>query len=263
MGEAQKSCADLEFSKMLSGPLDASDCFLQINAGAGGTESCDWASILLRMYTRFAEIRGYKSEILDSTEGDGAGYRSVLISVDGEYAYGHLKAEAGIHRLVRISPFDSNKRRHTSFASVFVYANIDEEIEIEINEADLRIDTYRAGGAGGQKVNKTDSAVRMTHLPTGIVVQCQNERSQHQNRAQAMKILKARLYENEMKKKQAAKDKVEAAKKDNAWGSQIRSYVLAPYQMVKDHRTNYESSQTAKILDGEIDEFIRQYLLII
>lgn len=261
IASASKAYAGLEFQKMLSGPQDGDDAFLQINAGAGGTESCDWASILLRMYLRFCERKGYKTQIIDFTEGDGAGYRSVTVAVTGDYAYGCLKAEIGVHRLVRISPFDANKRRHTSFASVFVYPDIEEEIDIEVNDADLRVDTYRAGGAGGQKVNKTDSAVRMTHIPTGIVVQCQNERSQHQNRAMAMKMLRARLFEREMEKKRAEREKVEADKKDIAWGSQIRSYVLHPYQMVKDHRTNHETGNSQSVLDGELDEFIRQYLL--
>lgn len=260
---AEGAVAALEFQKMLSGPQDADGAFLQINAGAGGTESCDWADILLRMYLRFCERKGYKTQIIDFTEGDGAGYRSVTVAVEGSYAYGYLKAENGVHRLVRISPFDANKRRHTSFASVFVYPDIEEEIDIEVNEADLRIDTYRAGGAGGQKVNKTDSAVRMTHMPSGIVVQCQNERSQHQNKAMAMKMLKARLFEREMEKKRAEQAIVEANKKDIAWGSQIRSYVLHPYQMVKDHRTNHETGNSQAVLDGNLDEFIRQYLLTV
>lgn len=259
--ESAKDLADLEFQKMLSGPQDATGAFLQINAGAGGTESCDWVDILLRMYLRFGERKGYKTAMIDFTEGDGAGYRSVTISIEGDYAYGYLKAENGVHRLVRISPFDANKRRHTSFASIFVYADVEEDIDIEVNEADLRVDTYRAGGAGGQKVNKTSSAVRLTHMPSGIVVQCQNERSQHQNKATAMKILKARLFELEMKKKQEEKDKVEAGKKEIAWGSQIRSYVLHPYQMIKDHRTNLETGNSQAVLDGDLDEFIRQYLL--
>jgi len=262
MEAAEKALTELELQKMLSGPQDAAGAFLQINAGAGGTEACDWVQILTRMYLRYCEAHGYKAQMIDYTEGDGAGYRSVTLVIEGAYAYGYLKAEVGVHRLVRISPFDANKRRHTSFASIFVYPDVEEDIEIEINEADLRIDTFRAGGAGGQKVNKTDSAVRMTHFPSGIVVQCQNERSQHQNRALAMKMLKSRLFDLEMEKKKAAQDKVEAAKKDIAWGSQIRSYVLQPYQMVKDHRTNCETSQTQKVLDGELDEFIRKYLLI-
>lgn len=262
MEEAEKVTSELELKKMLSGPADGLSAFLQINAGAGGTEACDWVQILLRMYLRYCEQKGYAAQMIDFTEGDGAGYRSVTISVEGEYAYGYLKAEIGVHRLVRISPFDANKKRHTSFASVFVYPQVEEDLEIEINEADLKVDTFRAGGAGGQKVNKTDSAVRMTHLPTGIVVQCQNERSQHQNRAMALKVLKARLYEIEMEKKRKEQEKIEAGKKDIAWGSQIRSYVLQPYQMVKDHRTNLETSQTQKVLDGELDELIRGYLLI-
>ncbi|MBX7148268.1 peptide chain release factor 2 [bacterium] len=253
--------ARIEFQKMLSGPQDKSSAFFQINAGAGGTESCDWVSILLRMYLRFCEKKGYKTEMIDFTEGDGAGYRSVTVFVSGLYAYCHLKAEVGVHRLVRISPFDANSRRHTSFASVFVYPDVEDDIDIEVKEADLRIDTYRAGGAGGQKVNKTDSAVRMTHLPTGIVVQCQNERSQHQNRAVAMKMLKAKLYELEMEKRRAEQAVVEANKKDIAWGSQIRSYVLHPYQMIKDHRTDFETSDSQGVLDGELDGFIRDYLL--
>lgn len=259
--QAQKKLSDLQLSKMLAGPLDANGCFLLINAGAGGTESCDWASMLARQYVRYAERHNFKVEMVDFTEGDGAGYRSVTFKIDGPFAYGYLKAENGVHRLVRISPFDANQRRHTSFCSVFVYAQVDDEIEIDIREEDIKMDTYRAGGAGGQKVNKTDSAVRLTHAPSGIVVQCQNERSQHQNRAMAMRMLKARLYEVEIEKKNAEKNKVEEGKQDIAWGSQIRSYVLHPYQMVKDHRTNYESSQTQKILDGEIDDFIKEYLV--
>lgn len=260
---AQTALGQLEFQRMLSGEHDGSGAFLQINAGAGGTESCDWVSMLLRMYMRFCEVKGYKNQIVDFTQGDGAGYRSVTVSVEGTYAYGYLKAEIGVHRLVRISPFDANKRRHTSFASVFVYPDVEEDVSIDIKESDLRIDRYRAGGAGGQKVNVTDSAVRITHFPTGIVVQCQNERSQHQNKAMAMKILKARLIEHEMEKKQAERDKVEAEKKKIEWGSQIRSYVLQPYQMVKDHRTNYETGKTQDVLDGDLDEFIRRYLLMV
>lgn len=258
---AQKSLSEIQVAKMLAGPMDANGCFLAINAGAGGTESCDFAAMLLRMYTRYAERHGFKAAMIDFTEGDGAGYRSVTLQIDGSYAYGYLKAENGVHRLVRISPFDANQRRHTSFCSVFVYAQVDDEIEIEVREEDIKMDTYRAGGAGGQKVNKTDSAVRLTHIPSGIIVACQNERSQHQNRAMAMKMLKARLYEVEVEKKNAEKEKVEAGKQDIAWGSQIRSYVLHPYQMVKDHRTDAETSQTQKVLDGEIDDLIKEYLV--
>lgn len=261
LSDAKRALSALQLAKMLAGEMDANGCFLAINAGAGGTESCDWAAMLTRMYVRYAERRGYKVEMADFTEGDGAGYRSVMLKIDGSYAYGYLKAENGVHRLVRISPFDANQRRHTSFCSVFVYAEVDEDIDIEIREEDIKMDTYRSGGAGGQKVNKTDSAVRLTHTPSGIVVACQNERSQHQNRAMAMKMLKARLYEVEVEKKNAERDKVEAGKQDIAWGSQIRSYVLHPYQMVKDHRTNAETSQTQKVLDGEIDDLIREYLV--
>lgn len=259
--EITTRCDGLELSLMLSHPEDRASAFLQINAGAGGTESCDWVAILLRMYIRYCEAKGYRVQIIDSTDGDGAGYRSVTLMITGEFAYGFLKAEIGVHRLVRISPFDANQRRHTSFASVFVYPDVEDEIDIQIQDAEIRIDTYRAGGAGGQKVNKTDSAVRITHLPTGIVVQCQNERSQHQNRDVALKMLKARLYERELDARQAERDKVEAGKKDIAWGSQIRSYVLQPYQMVKDHRTDYETSQSQSVLDGELDEMIKRYLL--
>lgn len=252
---------EIQIGKMLSGELDSHGAYLTINAGAGGTESCDWAEMLMRMYTRYAEKKNYQCDMADFTEGDGAGYRSVTLQIDGAYAYGHLKAESGVHRLVRCSPFDANKRRHTSFASVFVYAQIEDDIDIEVREEDIEIEAIRASGAGGQKVNKTSSAVRLTHKPSGIVVRCQNERSQHQNRAMAMKMLKARLYEIELKKKEAEKRKIEDSKKDIAWGSQIRSYVLHPYQMIKDHRTGLETSQTQKVLDGEIDEFIKEYLI--
>ncbi len=258
---AESGVADLEFKQMLSGQNDPASAILQINAGAGGTEACDWAEMLLRMFRRWADARGYKNGVVDFTEGDGAGFRSVVLTVSGEYAYGYLRAEMGVHRLVRISPFDANKRRHTSFCSVFVLPDIEDEIEIEVKEDDLRIDTFRAGGAGGQKVNKTDSAVRMTHIPTGIVVACQNERSQHQNRAMAMRILKAKLYDLEMAKKQKERDAVEAAKSEIAWGSQIRSYVFQPYQMVKDHRTGFESGNIQSVMDGDIDGFIRAFLL--
>lgn len=251
----------LELQKMLSGERDAGDCYLTVHAGAGGTEACDWASMLARMYTRYAARRGYKCTMIDGTEGDGAGVRSVTYEITGDYAYGYLKAESGIHRLVRISPFDSNARRHTSFSSVYVYPIVEDDIEITVRDEDLRVDTYRAGGAGGQHVNKTDSAVRMTHIPTGIVVQCQAERSQIQNRAKAMKMLKARLYEVEMEKRQAAVDKENAAKKQIAWGSQIRNYVLQPYQLVKDVRTGEETSSVDKVLDGDIQKFVEAYLM--
>lgn len=247
---------------MLSGEHDANGAILSINAGAGGTESCDWAEMLTRMYRMWADRHGYRNEVVDFTPGDQAGFRSVTMTVEGPYAYGYLKAEVGVHRLVRISPFDANKRRHTSFASVFVLPDVEQEIDIEVKEADLRVDTFRSSGAGGQKVNKTDSAVRLTHLPTGIVVACQNERSQHRNRDTAMKVLKAKLYELEMKKKQEERDRIEASKSAINFGSQIRSYVLHPYRLVKDHRTNHEIGNADAVLNGEIDPFIRSYLLI-
>lgn len=256
-----RELADIEFRQMLSGEQDACGAILSINAGAGGTESCDWAEMLLRMYRMWADQHRYKNEVVDFTPGDQAGFRSVTVTVAGAYAYGYLKAENGVHRLVRISPFDANKRRHTSFASIFVYPDIEEEIEIDIKESDLRIDTFRSSGAGGQKVNKTDSAVRITHLPTNIVVACQNERSQHQNRAVAMRLLKARLYEMEVEKKKAEKEKIEASKAAINFGSQIRSYVLHPYRLVKDHRTDLEIGNADAVLNGEIDPFIRKFLL--
>lgn len=245
---------------LLSEEADANNAIISINAGAGGTESCDWASMLYRMMSRFAEHKSFKVKTLDYQDGDGAGIKSATLMVEGPYAYGLLKAESGVHRLVRISPFDSNARRHTSFASMFVSPEVDDDIEIEINDGDLKIDVYRSGGAGGQSVNTTDSAVRMTHKPSGIVVTCQNERSQLQNKMQAMKVLKSRLYEKEMAERRAAADEVEAGKRKIEWGSQIRSYVLHPYKMVKDHRTNFESSQADKVLDGDLDGFIDAFL---
>ena len=245
---------------LLSGEHDGSNAILAIHPGAGGTESQDWAQMLLRMYVRWAERKGYKVETLDFQPGDEAGIKSVTLAVNGPYAYGYLKAEAGVHRLVRISPFDANKRRHTSFASVFVYPELADDVDLVIDDKDLRIDTFRSGGAGGQNVNKVETAIRITHLPTGLVVQCQNERSQLQNRMGAMKILKARLYELEEQKKQAEFNAIVGEKKDIAWGSQIRSYVFQPYQMVKDHRTNIEVGQVDKVMDGDLDGFIEAYL---
>ena len=250
----------LEFQRLLSGLLDVNSAIVSINAGAGGTESCDWAQMLFRMYVRWAENRNFSVHLADSLPGEEAGMKSITFFVRGSYAYGYLKAERGVHRLVRISPFDANKRRHTSFASVDVIAEVEEEIDVSISEKDLRIDTFRAGGAGGQHVNKTSSAVRITHLPTGIVVQCQNERSQHQNKQVAMKILRARLYE---RKRQEEEQKFKAQygeKKEIAWGSQIRSYVFHPYTLVKDHRTSYETSNGQAVINGEIDNFIEAYL---
>ena len=253
--------ASLEVSSMLSGEQDRNNCFIEINAGAGGTDSMDWAAMLLRMYSRFCERKGWKVEITDYVAGEEAGLKNVSISVRGEYAYGYLKAENGVHRLVRISPFDANARRQTSFASVFVYPEVDDRIEIDIPEKDVRTDVFRASGAGGQKVNKTSSAVRLTHLPTGITVAVQNERSQHANRDVAWKILRSRLYELELEKREAAREEVEAGKKDIAFGSQIRSYVLAPYRLVKDHRTGAESGNVDAVLDGAIEEFITAQLM--
>lgn len=240
---------------------DARNVILTIHPGAGGTESQDWAQMLLRMYLRYAERKGFRTEILDTQPGEEAGLKSATIRIEGDYAYGNLSQESGVHRLVRISPFDANKRRHTSFAAVFIYPEIDEDIEIEINPEDLRIDTYRASGRGGQHVNVTDSAVRITHTPTGIVVQCQNERSQHKNKASALKVLKARLYELEKKQKREKLEKLEDAKGDIAWGNQIRSYVLHPYRMVKDLRTRVEIGNVDRVLDGDLDEFIKASLL--
>lgn len=258
---AEREIVGLETRRMLGGEHDKFNAIFTINAGAGGTESQDWASILMRMYLRYMEKKGFRVEITDEQAGDEAGIKSVDMLVSGEYAYGLLKAETGVHRLVRISPFDSNSRRHTSFAAVSVAAEIDDDIDIEINESDLRIDTYRASGAGGQHVNRTDSAVRLTHIPTGVVVQCQNERSQHKNRATAMKILRAKLYELEMQAREEAAAASHSVQQDVAFGSQIRNYVLHPYKQVKDLRTGVTSGNTDAVLDGELDPFIEAFLL--
>lgn len=260
MAALESAYKAFELQTLLSGRFDANNAFLDINAGAGGTESCDWAAMLLRMYTRYCEKRGFRVDLLDLQKGDEAGIKSASLLVSGPYAYGYLKAERGVHRLVRISPFDANKRRHTSFAAVDVVAEVDDNVEIEIQEKDLRIDTYRSSGAGGQHVNKTDSAVRIVHIPTGIVVQCQAERSQHANRDKAMKMLRAKLYEYEMDKKRREMEKFYGEKGEIAWGRQIRSYVLQPYTMVKDHRTDYETGQADAVLDGDLDGFIEAYL---
>ncbi|HUW80802.1 MAG TPA: peptide chain release factor 2 [Acidocella sp.] len=245
-----------EIESLLSGEADGRDAFMEINAGSGGTEAQDWAQMLQRMYMRWAEARGFKVEILDMSEGEQAGIKSVTMQISGPNAYGWLKTESGVHRLVRISPYDSAARRHTSFSSVWVYPVVDDTIEIEINPADLRVDTFRASGAGGQHVNKTESAIRITHIPTNIIVACQTDRSQHRNRATAMNMLKARMYEMELQKREAASASIEAAKTDIGWGHQIRSYVLAPYQLVKDLRTNYETGNPAAVLDGALDPFM-------
>ena len=255
-----KRCEQIELAGLLSGPDDMKNCFFSIHAGAGGTESCDWANMLLRMYTRYFEQNRYKFRELDITPGEEAGIRSITLRVSGPFAFGKLSCEVGVHRLVRISPFDANKRRHTSFAAVDCIPEFDEDINVEINEEDLRIDFYRARGAGGQHVNKTSSAVRITHEPTGTVVQCQSERSQHRNRAEAMKVLKARLYMFEQQKRDAELAKLYGDKGEIAWGNQIRSYVLQPYQMVKDHRTNFQTGNVDAVLDGDIDEFVESYL---
>lgn len=250
----------LEIQSLLGGELDENDAVMTINAGAGGTESCDWASMLFRMYLRYAERKGWKTDIYDLQEGDEAGIKSATFEISGSFSFGMLKAESGVHRLVRISPFDSNARRHTSFASVFISPVVDDNIDIEINESDLRVDTYRASGAGGQHINKTDSAVRITHVPTGIVVQCQTQRSQHQNRDQCMKLLRSRLYEKELEERRRSQEAMEGEKADIGWGSQIRSYVLHPYKMVKDHRTNLENHSPDDVLDGSIEGFINEFL---
>jgi len=250
---------DLEFRRMFNNPADPLNCFVDIQAGAGGTEACDWASMLLRQYLRYCERKGFKTEVEDETAGDTAGIKGVSFKVEGDYAFGLLRTETGVHRLVRKSPFDSSGGRHTSFASVFVYPEIDDTIEIDINPADVRIDTFRASGAGGQHINKTDSAVRMTHIPTGIVVQCQDGRSQHSNRDVAWKRLRSRLYDHELRKKQEEQQKLEDSKTDVGWGHQIRSYVL-DNSRIKDLRTNYETSATQKVLDGDLDAFIEASL---
>ncbi len=255
----ESSVAALEFRRMFSNPADINNCFVEIQAGAGGTEAQDWASMLLRQYLRYCERKGFKAEILEESPGEVAGIKGATIKVDGEYAYGHLRTETGVHRLVRKSPFDSSGGRHTSFASLYAYPEVDDSIEVDINPADLRIDVFRASGAGGQHVNKTESAVRITHLPTNIVVQCQNDRSQHRNRDEAMNMLRARLYEYEVRKRQAEQDKVEASKTDIGWGHQIRSYVL-DNSRIKDLRTNVEISNTKSVLDGDLDEFIQASL---
>lgn len=262
LAEADAVLADAELRRMLGGEQDVSNAIVSINSGAGGTDACDWAEMLMRMYVRWAERRGYGVEVLDSQAGDEAGIRSATFTVSGEYAYGYLNAEEGVHRLVRISPFDAQARRHTAFASVSVVPEIDDDIEVEIEDKDLRIDTYRASGAGGQHVNKTDSAVRITHFPTGVVVQCQNERSQHKNRAAAMKILRARLFEHARREREAELDAARGKQRKIDFGSQIRSYTLHPQQRVKDHRTNQESGNVEAVLDGYLDEFIRALLLL-
>jgi peptide chain release factor 2 len=265
LGRALDSLGDLvengEIKKMLGGEHDAANAIVSIHPGAGGTESQDWAEMLLRMYVKWSERRGFKREVLDYQPGEEAGIKGVTFTLTGEYAFGLMSAEAGVHRLVRISPYDQAARRHTSFASVYVWPEFENDIEIEIEDKDLKIDTYRSSGAGGQHVNVTDSAVRLTHLPTGIVVSCQNERSQHKNRDVAMKVLKSRLYDLKLKEQQNKLDQIGGAKKDIAFGSQIRSYVLQPYQLIKDHRTKYDEGNVQKVLDGDLDPFIKTYLM--
>ena len=259
--KSEEAIKQMEFQRMLGGEHDSRNAIVSMNAGAGGTEAQDWSEMLLRMYLRWAERRGFQTEIIDILPGEEAGIKNVTFTVNGPYAYGYLKAEVGIHRLVRISPFDAGARRHTSFASIFVIPEVPDDIVIDIDEKDLKIDTYRSSGAGGQHVNKTDSAVRITHLATGIVVVCQNERSQHKNKAMALKILKARLYEKEMKEKEEKMEELHSTKKEIAWGSQIRSYIMHPYKMVKDHRTSKVVHDVDRVMDGDITEFMEAYLL--
>jgi len=261
LSEIEHRVEKLEFKRILGDPDDERNAIVSINSGAGGTEAQDWSEMLLRMYIRYCERNDYDVQMLDLQDGDDAGVKSATFLVKGPYVYGYLKGESGVHRLVRISPFDSNRRRHTSFSSVFVSPEIDDSIDVEIDEGDLRIDTFRASGKGGQHVNKTDSAVRITHLPTRVVVSCQNERSQHQNRAIAMKILRARLYELEKEKQREKLQELHSTKKEIGWGSQIRSYVLHPYKMIKDHRTEYETGNVDPVLDGDLSEFIKRFLL--
>ncbi len=261
LARLQTSLKEMEFLRMLGSEQDPLNVIMSIHAGAGGTEAQDWAEMLLRMYLRWAERKGFKATIIDYQPGDEAGVKSVSLTLEGPYAYGYAKAEIGIHRLVRISPFDAGARRHTSFASVFAYPEVSDKIVVEIDEKDLRIDTFRSSGAGGQHVNKTDSAIRITHFPTGIVVQCQNERSQHKNKSMAMKYLKARIYELKLQEQNEKLQEINKTKKDIAWGSQIRSYVLHPYKLIKDHRTNLEVGNVTRVLDGDIDDFIESYLL--